>query len=64
MQISTVFFVRLKISESAKCSFPERKQKEEEREHTLNELKKMEAVRNYLLDNGIIDADGIKEDTL
>ena len=35
-----------------------------EREHTLNELKKMEMVRNYLLDNGIIDADGIKEDTL
>ena len=35
-----------------------------EREHTLNELKKMEMVRNYLLDNGIIDADGIKEETL
>lgn len=35
-----------------------------EREHTLNELKKMEMVRNYLLGNGIIDADGIKEETL
>ncbi len=35
-----------------------------EREHTLNELKKMEMVRNYLLDNGIIDADGIKNETL
>ena len=35
-----------------------------EREYTLNELKKMEMVRNYLLDNGIIDADGIKEETL
>ncbi len=32
-----------------------------ERAHTLNELKKMEMVRNYLLDNGIYDADGIKE---
>lgn len=32
-----------------------------EREHTLNELKKMEMVRNYLLDSGIVDADGIKE---
>ena len=35
-----------------------------EREHTLNELKKMEMVRNYLLGNGIIDADGIKEEAL
>ena len=35
-----------------------------EREHTLNELKKMEMVRNYLLENGIVDADGIKEETL
>ncbi len=33
-----------------------------EREHTLNELKKMEMVRNYLLENGIVDSDGIKED--
>lgn len=32
-----------------------------ERPHTLNELYKMESVRNYLLDNGIVDADGIKE---
>ena len=35
-----------------------------EREHTLNELRKMEMVRNYLLDNGVRDADGIKEDLL
>ena len=35
-----------------------------DREHTLNELKKMEMVRNYLLDNGIVDAEGIKEETL
>jgi hypothetical protein len=34
-----------------------------DREHTLQELRKMEMVRNYLLDNGIIDADGIKEET-
>ena len=33
-----------------------------EREHTLNELKKMEMVKNYLLDNGIIDVEGIKEE--
>ena len=32
-----------------------------ERPHTLNELKKMESVRNYLLDNGIIDSEGIKD---
>lgn len=35
-----------------------------EREHTLNELRKMEMVRNYLLDNGIVDSDGIKEEAL
>lgn len=35
-----------------------------EREHTLNELKKMEKVRNYLIDNGIFDIDGIKEESL
>ena len=35
-----------------------------EREHTLNELKKMEMVRNYLLDKGVVDADGIKEESL
>ena len=34
-----------------------------EREHTLNELKRMEKVRNFLLENGIMDADGIMEDT-
>lgn len=33
-----------------------------DREHTLDELRKMEKVRNYLLENGIIDIDGIKED--
>lgn len=31
------------------------------RPHTLNELKKMESVRNYLLDNGIIDSEGLKD---
>jgi hypothetical protein len=30
----------------------------QEREHTLNELKKMEKVRNYLISNQAIDADG------
>lgn len=30
----------------------------QEREHTLAELKKMESVRNFLLDNNAIDADG------
>jgi hypothetical protein len=32
-----------------------------EREHTLNELIKMEQVRNYLLENGIVDAEGINQ---
>lgn len=32
-----------------------------ERPHTVNELRKMETVRNYLLENGIIDSDGIKD---
>lgn len=35
-----------------------------ERAHTLNELKKMEMVRSYLLESGIVDAEGIKEETL
>jgi len=35
-----------------------------EREHTLNELRRMEMVRNYLLENGIVDVDGMTEDTL
>ena len=35
-----------------------------ERGHTLNELKKMEKVRNYLIDNGIFDVEGIKEESL
>ena len=30
----------------------------QEREHTLNELNKMEQVRNYLISNQAIDADG------
>lgn len=36
----------------------------EEREHTINELKKMEIVRNHLLNTGIVDSDGMKEDLL
>ena len=32
-----------------------------EREHTLKELQKMEMVRNFLLNNGIVDAEGIIE---
>ncbi len=30
----------------------------QEREHTLNELNKMEQVRNYLISNQAIDAEG------
>lgn len=30
-----------------------------ERNHTLNELIKMEEVRNYLMENGIFDQEGI-----
>ena len=30
----------------------------QEREHTLAELRKMESVRNFLLDGGAVDADG------
>lgn len=30
----------------------------QEREHTLNELNKMEQVRNFLISNQTIDADG------
>lgn len=33
-----------------------------EREHTLNELRKMEMVRNHLINNGIVDVDGIKDE--
>lgn len=33
--------------------------KMQDREHTLTELKRMEMVRNYLIDNGIIDSDGL-----
>ena len=32
-----------------------------DRQHTLNELKKMEQVRNYLIENGVIDSDGLIE---
>lgn len=31
----------------------------QDREHTLYELKRMETVRNYLIDNGIIDRNGL-----
>ena len=31
----------------------------EEREHTLRELLKMESVRRYLLENGVVDKDGL-----
>lgn len=30
----------------------------QEREHTLEELRKMEEVRNYLLSEGVVDSDG------
>lgn len=33
----------------------------QERQHTLNELKKMENVRNYLIDNGVIDGEGLND---
>ena len=32
-----------------------------ERRHTLAELAKMEKVRNYLIDNGVFDSDGLNE---
>lgn len=32
-----------------------------EREHTLNELKKMEMVRNFLIEQGAVDLDGLKD---
>ena len=32
-----------------------------ERSHTLAELAKMERVRNYLLDNGVYDLDGLND---
>ena len=34
-----------------------------ERDHTLQELEKMERVRNYLLSNGVIDLDSLKDYT-
>ncbi len=30
-----------------------------ERQHTINELKKMEAVRNFLIENGVVDLAGM-----
>lgn len=33
----------------------------QEREHTLKELNKMEHVRNYLISNQAIDADGFAD---
>ena len=30
-----------------------------ERQHTINELQKMEMVRNFLIDNGVADLDGL-----
>jgi hypothetical protein len=33
----------------------------QERRHTIIELERMEMVRNYLLDNGIIDSEGLKD---
>ena len=33
----------------------------QDRQHTLDELIKMEKVRNYLLENGVIDYDGLKD---
>ena len=33
----------------------------EEREHTLAELRKMEQVRNFLIEQGAIDIDGLKD---
>lgn len=30
----------------------------QEREHTLEELRKMEMVRNYLISEGVVDKDG------
>jgi hypothetical protein len=31
----------------------------QERSHTLKELERMEMVRNHLIDNGVIDWDGL-----
>ena len=33
----------------------------QDRKHTLEELNKMERVRNYLIENGVIDSDGLVE---
>ena len=32
-----------------------------EREHTLRELARMEQVRNFLIEQGAVDIDGLKE---
>lgn len=34
---------------------------ENEREHTLKELNRMEQVRNYLINEGVVDLEGLKE---
>ena len=33
----------------------------EERSHTMAELARMEQVRNYLLDNGVFDSEGLND---
>ena len=33
----------------------------EEREHTLTQLRKMERVRNFLIEQGAVDVDGLKD---
>lgn len=35
-----------------------------ERQHTLKELERMEKVRNFLLENGVVDAEGLKSYTI
>lgn len=37
-------------------------QKMQDREHTMTELRKLESCRNFLLDQGIVDFDGIIEE--
>ncbi|MBO4426967.1 MAG: hypothetical protein J5771_00580 [Bacteroidales bacterium] len=32
-----------------------------ERQHTIEELQKMERVRNFLIENGVVDLEGIKD---
>jgi hypothetical protein len=37
-------------------------QKMQDRKHTMTELKKIESCRNYLIDQGIVDVDGVIEE--